>query len=325
VLRHYLGAGLTLRDVFRQQAARGPAAVRPVAARLSAAAEQGTGVEEALTELGDAFPPLFVSLAGVGEQTGMLPEIFEQLEHYYSRQQKLRRDFISRITYPVLQLVGGVIVVALMILILGLIAEGRGGKPLDPLGLGLAGPRGAMIFLLGVGAVVGALFAGYLVITRVLGRKSQFDEYLLRIPVLGPALEALALTRFCLALRLTMETGMPIANALTLSFKATGNDAFEARLPGVLTGVRKGTDLPLILQRAKIFPHDFLQILEVAEETGNWPEVLKRQANHYDEEAGRRLAALAVAAGWGVWLIVSGLMIWTIFRIFMTYLSMLQV
>src|SRR5207237_1921629 len=29
-LRHYLGAGLSLVDVFRQQAKRGPAAVRPV-------------------------------------------------------------------------------------------------------------------------------------------------------------------------------------------------------------------------------------------------------------------------------------------------------
>ena len=46
VLRHYLSAGLSLRDVFRQQAAKGPLAVRPVAGRVAEALGRGDGLEQ---------------------------------------------------------------------------------------------------------------------------------------------------------------------------------------------------------------------------------------------------------------------------------------
>src|SRR5436309_9197827 len=146
-LRHYLGAGLTLRDVFRQQADKGPLRVRPIAGRIRDALEQGDSLEAALERERSAFPPLFLSMAGVGEESGNLPEIFHELENYYLLQQKLRRQFISQIAWPVIQLVMAIFVVAGLILILGIIAEIRGAdKPFDPLGLG-TGEGAAIRFL----------------------------------------------------------------------------------------------------------------------------------------------------------------------------------
>src|SRR5262249_8966127 len=103
VLRHNLGAGLKLRDVFRQLARKSPTAVRDVAERISQELEQGNDLETALAREASAFPPLFVSLASVGEQTGTLPEVCGELEKYYLFQQKLWREFLGRITWPVFQ------------------------------------------------------------------------------------------------------------------------------------------------------------------------------------------------------------------------------
>jgi type II secretory pathway component PulF len=324
VLRHCLGAGLMLREVFRQQARSGPLVARPVAARLSAAIEQGDDLQEALKHEEGVFPPLFVAMVGVAEHTGMLPEVFGDLERYYARQLKLWRTFLSHIFWPVLQLVLGVLVVALMVLILGFIAESRPGTPpLDPLGLGLTGKRGALIILFGAAGIAGSIVAAYFVITRVFRKQSALDAWLLRLWVLGPCMEALALARFCLALKLTSETGMSIAAALKLSLRATGNGAFEGATDVIVGGVRKGKDLTLALGRSGLFPVEYLHIMEVAEESGSLTEVMRRQADHYDEEAGRRLATLTATAAYGVWTLVGGLMVWTIIRIFMTYLSKL--
>src|SRR5262245_60772215 len=103
-LRHNLGAGLTLRDVFRQQGERGPSQLRPVARRICATLEQGDSLDKALQKEAEAFPPLFLALAGVGEETGHLPEIFAELESYFTLQQRLRRQFRSQSIMPVLQL-----------------------------------------------------------------------------------------------------------------------------------------------------------------------------------------------------------------------------
>src|SRR5260370_33664175 len=90
-MRHYLGAGLTLRDVFRQQARKGSAALRPIAERISQDLERGEALEAALQREKAAFPPLFLSMASVGEHSGMLPEVCTELEKYYILQRTLQR------------------------------------------------------------------------------------------------------------------------------------------------------------------------------------------------------------------------------------------
>ena len=106
MLRHNLGAGLTLLDVFRQQARRGHPSVRQVAERIRARLEQGDSLEEALALEPGVFPQLFVDLAVVAENTAQLPEVFAELEEYYRTQQTLGGSlyllgipFISQVDY----------------------------------------------------------------------------------------------------------------------------------------------------------------------------------------------------------------------------------
>jgi type II secretory pathway component PulF len=324
VLRHYLRSGLTLRDVFRQQAQRGPRAVRPVAGRIAAHLEQGDDLSHALAHEPGVFPELLVAMAGVGEHTGMLAEVFGELERYYQRVYQLRKAFLTRIAWPVIQFTLAVFVIAGMLTILGVLAESRpGSAPFDPIGWGV-GPRAAVRFLAVVAGTLAGLAGLYLVLTRVLRKQGPVDRFLLHVPAVGPALRALALMRFCLALRLTTETGMSIMEALRLSLRATSNGAFIGQTEAVVAAVRRGEDLTKALTRAGVFPSLFINVIAVGEETGDLPEVLQKQGDYYDEEAGRRLAILTAVAGWGVWLVVAVLIIWCIFRIFTTYLSILE-
>jgi type IV pilus assembly protein PilC len=324
VLRHYLSSGLTLRDVFLQQASKGPANVRPIAGRVAGALEKGSSLEDAIKPDAAAFPPLFLALTSVGEKTGMLPEVFGELEKYFARQLQLRRQFISQSAWPVIQFFLAIFVVAALIFILGLLPPAKmlNGKPFDPVGLGLSGPSGAMTFL---GWTFGTLFglvALYLVLTRTLKQRTATDRFFLRVPALGPCLRTLALARFCLALRLTTETGMSINRAMRLSMRATGNNAFIAASPVAEAEVRAGNDLTMALTRTGLFPGDFRNIIAVAEESGRLADVLRHQADHYHEESGRRLSILTSVAGYVVWLIVAGLIVIAIFRIALTYFSM---
>ena len=313
-LRHYLAAGLSLLDVFRQQAKRGPGPVRRLAEDVVKDIEQGNDLERALNRHKDRFPPLFLALASVGEQSGSLPEVFAELEKYFKLQQQLRRQFWSQITWPILQFVLATLVIAAMLFILGLF-----GSTFDPLGFGLLGTAGALTFLGIVWGTVALLGGGYILLTRSLRGRARVHALLLRLPVVGPCLEALALSRFCLALRLTMETAMPIARAAKLSLRATGNEAFVARTDVVVKALNEGKDLALAFARSRLLPEDFVNILANAEEGGRVAEMLRHQAEHYEEEASRRLTVLTKVAGWGIWMVVAGLMIFLIFRMYLTY------
>src|SRR5262249_56883873 len=76
ILRHSLGAGLTLRDTFRQLATRAPGRVRDVSERIRQRLERGDSLEDALKDEEKVLPPLFRAMAQVGERTGHLPQVF---------------------------------------------------------------------------------------------------------------------------------------------------------------------------------------------------------------------------------------------------------
>ncbi len=318
-LRHYLGAGLSLVDVFRQQAKRGPAPLRGIAEDIARDLEAGNALEDALNKHKAGFPPLFLALASVGEESGNMPEVFARLEKYYRLQQQLRRQFWSQVSWPLFQFVAGTLVLAGMLFILGMF-----GSKFDPLGLGLTGTSGAIWFLVIIWGTVAALIGLYFVLTRSLRQKASVDAVLLRLPAVGPCLEALALQRFCLALRLTTETGMPIARAVRLSLRATGNEAFVAKTNVVLDSLREGEDLTLCLSRTGLLPADFVNVLANAEEAGRLSEVLEHQADHYEEESRRRLSVLTQVAGYGVWFLIGAMIVLAIFRMWMTYFNMIN-
>jgi type II secretory pathway component PulF len=321
--KHGLAAGLSLPDVFRQQADRGPLSLRPICAALTERLERGESLEDALKADGEKLPSLFVTMCSVGEHSGHLPEVFAELGRYFELQWQLRRQFLAAITWPVIEFFAAVGVIALLLLILGMIAP-AGTTPLDPIGLG-TGVRGAATWLLLVFGILAAVWGGTRLLSRSLRGKATVDRFLLRLPVIGPCLEALALARFCLALRLTLGAGLPVKTAVRRSLDATGNAAYPVRYDDAAAALRRGDDLNTILRACAIFPREFLDIIENAEEGGRTPEVMEKQAQFYQEESTLRLRVLTVLAGVAVFLVVAIIIIVMIFRIFfVAYLGPIQ-
>ena len=120
-LRYSLSGGMMLRDAFgllaREGTPRSAGPPRLVNEELKA----GWSLHEAMEKQAGTLPPLFRALATVGEETGNLPEVMGELEKYYITQQKLRRDFISDISWPLVQFFAAVFVIAGLILVLGVI------------------------------------------------------------------------------------------------------------------------------------------------------------------------------------------------------------
>jgi type IV pilus assembly protein PilC len=318
---HGIAAGLSLVRVYRIQSKKGPRGLRDMAERIAERLEKGETLEDSLEVEGDRLPTLFRELSAVGERTGHLPEIYEELAEYYEMQQTLGRQFRSQITWPVLQFIGAVVVIAFLIFILGMIGDARGGEPVAPIGFGLTGASGAIAFLLAVATFLGVLFAIYLLITRGLRQRGAFEAFLLRLPAIGKCTEAFAMGRFCIALRMTLETGMSTPEALQQSLRATGNAAFTRCEDPVVALIKAGKEISVAVRACPAFSDEFIEILNVAEITGQIPEVMIRQAEHYREEASRRLKDLTRYAGWSVYAFVGLLMVLAIFKIAGTYLG----
>jgi type II secretory pathway component PulF len=320
VLRHQLGAGMALHQVMKKQSERGRRSLRPITGRLSEAMLQGSSLGKALDVEKDAFPPLFLSMVKVGETTGHIAEIFGELERYYLLELQLRRQFRSQTFLPIAQFVFAVLIMAGVIYIVGLIAKDN--KPIVTI-FGLGGATGSLAFL---GVVVGSLVTVatlYFIVAQLGRQKAWMDRFLLGTPALGSCLRALVMSRFTLALQLTLDSGLSITKALQLSLDATGNAFFASRAEGVVQALKNGKPLHEALEASGLFSSDFLEMIVSSEASGSVPEMMRHLGQQYQEETARKMTMLTRVAGGLVWASVAGFIIWAIFKFAFIYIEML--
>jgi type II secretory pathway component PulF len=319
-----LMAGVDVRKVFSREAQQG----RRLAARrhmkeINSAIDQGESLGEAVAATGDYFPPLFKEMVEVGEQTGHQGEIFTQLAEHFEYQLQLRRNFLSSITWPIFQLSVALAVVGFLIWIGDFLGQGAG-KPLDFLGFGLTGIRGLAIYL---ALVAGAAVLVFLIVraaNRGLLWVRPIQRGILYLPAIGPALQTLALARLAWSMHLTMNAGMELRKALRLSFKSSGNAAFIDQYDKVDAAIAAGDSIYEAFCRARCFPGDFLDMLQVGEHSGTIVESMAHLSKQYREQARSAIATLTMFAGFAIWAIVAAMIIFLIFRLFSFYSGMLN-
>jgi type IV pilus assembly protein PilC len=325
-MRFALNSGLMLRDTMDMLAAKGTRVLRPVAAQISQHLKAGWSLQDALKKQEKVFPPLFIALCTVGEESGNLPEVLGELEKYYILRQKLRREFLSQISWPLIQFIAAIFIITGLIWILGILPKKEeSAKPLDPLGLGLTGPEGATKFLVTITLVILSVTALFLLGQVVLRRRAVVERILLAIPGFGPCFRAIAMTRFCIAARLMLETSLSIFKTVRLAFVATDNMAFVAAFPVVEASLRQGNTIATSFGKSRVFTEKFLSAVAVAEESGRLPESFRYLSDEYDDETRRRMNWLTRVASFLVWLGVAAIIITCIIKIFLEiYLGQIE-
>jgi type II secretory pathway component PulF len=275
----------------------------------------GGTVAEGMQASDGYFPPMFVHMVAVGEHTGKLDEVLKRLAQHYEHMAAMRRMFLIGIGWPLFELVLAVLVIGLLIFITGIIGAARGTEAPDVLGWGLVGTRGMIIWFMSCGLVAGAIAVAVHAVAR--GRLgSQPVLAAMRIPVLGPCLEALALSRMTWSLALALDAGMDARRAVTLAISAAQNPYYESAGPRVAAAIRANQQFHESFAAAGVFPADFIQQVEVAEMAGTTSESLLRLAQEYEERAKTAMKTLTLVVTGLVWLVIFGVIIFAIFSLF---------
>jgi type IV pilus assembly protein PilC len=309
-----LQAGVDVRTVCAREAqyATGLAA-RPRFRQISNAVHQGDSLAEAIDAAGDYFPPLFREMTNVGEKTGHLSEIFTRLAENYEEQIRLRRIFLVAISWPMVQLAISVLIVGALIWIIGMV-----NPDMDPLGFGLVGNSGLAVYVMFVAGVTAVIVFVIHALRRGVAWVRPVQKAVLRIPVLGKAVETICLARVAWSLHLTLGVGMDVRQAIRLSLGAARNARYTDHIPAIEAAVESGDSIHDAFLAAGDYPVEFLDNLRVGEESGNLAESMDLLSRQYHERAAAALKIITMLAGFAVWMAIAALIIAIIFRIFFT-------
>lgn len=318
-----LHAGLDPIRILRMEEKRGGSALSKASGEIADSLSNGDSLKESFDQHSHLFPLLMLSMIQVGEETGSLPEILNELSRHYGEQAMLQRKLKSQITMPVFQFGMAIAVIAILILVLGFLPKEQGQPDYDPLGWGLKGATGSIVFL---GIIISIIIGGILLWKIVLNNiafKAKISAIFVNLPMVGAYLRESALGKFSIGLGLTLDSPMSTKKALRLSMEITSNDAFIQACQPVLASIKKGQPIVQALSQCSIFPEEYLAQIEVAEESGSIPETCKRLALHHSEEAGRQLSIIFYLMGGAVWLCTAGFIIFMIMKMYGSYLGKL--
>ncbi len=318
-----LHAGIDLVRSLEMAAKRSSGKMKSILNDMEDQIKSGGDLTASIESHGAFFPDLFADVAQIGEYTGSLPEALKALSTHYENNLRLRKDFISQITMPLVQLTVAVFVIAGMIFLLGIIGNATG-TPVDVLGWGLMGASGALTWLGFWAMGIISLFVAYKLIFQSLTAQRVVYRVLMAVPVVGRCLQDFAIARFSWAFHLTQNAGMPIDDCLDSSLRATSNGAFIASADGMIRDINNGETLTETFELSGLFPMEFIQTVYVAETSGTVPEALHRLSPQFEENARRSLKTFANAAGWACWAGVAAFIIYIVFSIVFWYLGILN-
>lgn len=261
--------------------------------------EGGRDLAGSLARHPTIFPPLYVSIIRVGEETGTLEASFRRLSEYMQQDQDMQSRIKAALRYPAIVMC--VIAAAIGVLTMFVIPKF---EPLfKQLGDNIPWPTLAIMsvstfvqefWYLGLGTIAMALLLLRRYVSTEHGRY-RWDTFKLRLPVIGKLVHEGSLARIARSLSISMTAGMPVIQTLKIIAQAAGNACMAERVVRMREAVERGDPVSRAAASAGMFPPLVLQMLAVGEETGDLSALLDEVAGFYEREVDYALKNLSAA------------------------------
>ncbi len=256
----------------------------------------GNQLSTALLKYPKVFPSVYCQLVSVGEQSGNLEIVLNQVADYMEKEAITTKETKSALMMPGITAVIAVIVVGLLITFILPTFAGmyeQLGTELPPIvtkliALGDQVKNNWLYILLVAAAVIGAVM--YYIKTP--GGKYQWDKMQLKLPRIGQVRLLTELARYCRSMSLLFRAGMPLTEVMPLLIKSSGNSVLAKALTEVQEEMLKGEGLSRPMGKNKLFLPMMVQMVKVGEETGNLESTLLAVARSYEAEAQDKIHAI---------------------------------
>jgi type IV pilus assembly protein PilC len=260
--------------------------------------EGGSTFSEGLAQHPKVFNRLFVNMVKAGELGGVLEVVLARLSEFMEKAQKIKGKVVAAMFYPVAVLVVATAIMGvLMTLVIPKFKEvfaGLGnGKPLPAFTTFVMDISDAIVHHIGWTLIIAvAVFVAFTLFVKTKFGRHVFDKCKLKMPVVGPVVTKVAISRFTRTLGTLVSSGVPILQALTIVKETAGNVIISNAVGAVHDSVKEGETITAPLEASGVFPPMVISMVDVGEQTGAMPEMLLKIADNFDEEVDNAVAAM---------------------------------
>lgn len=259
--------------------------------------DSGRELSAAMRRHPECFSTFYLSMVRVGEMTGRLEEVFLRLFDHLEFDRDMRDRVKTALRYPSFVMIA----MALAMVIVNMFVIPQFAKVFETFHATL--PLMTRILMatsrftidywpLLAGATVGAFVAFRSWVGAAAGRYS-WDKRKLGFPIAGKIILKATMARFARSFALSMRSGVPVVQALTVVAQTADNAYLAARIEQMRDGVERGESILRTSTAANVFTPIVLQMIAVGEETGSLDDLMDEIALMYEREVDYELKTLS--------------------------------
>lgn len=229
--------------------------------------------------------PYDLAMLQVGEQTGRLPEALSELHRHREFTRQTGEQVSAALRYPtfvILTCLLAMVVVNIFVIPAFARVFEQARTPLPLLTLVLLGLSNFMIkaWPLLLAAVGGAAVTWRRWLATPQGRL-RWDRVKLRLPVVGPILEGIVLSRLSASLASSLGAGLTLSESLTVTARTLDNQWYESRLKQMVMDLARGSSIAGAARNMNLLPPTMLQLFAIGEESGSLEELMREISVHH--------------------------------------------
>lgn len=282
--------------------------------------EGGKMLSQALADHPRVFGDVFVSLVKAGEQTGKLPQVFDNLANTLKWQHELISQTKRLIAYPlfVLFVVIGAVTFLMIYLVPQMVSF------LGNLGQELPTQTKVLIFISSVFVNFWWLLLAVPIVAVVsvaIGLKQsarfryQFDYMMLNMPVTGPILHKIIMARFARYFALMYETGIPVLDAVKTCQDIVSNKVVADALERAYQQINAGDSMSESFRNAGLFPPLVVRMIKVGENTGALDKSLSNIGYFYDRDVNESIEKMLKLIEPALTVVLGGILAFIMFSV----------
>lgn len=269
--------------------------LRIVYSKIRDSVSEGKSLSDAHKEFPDIFPNVYVNMLAAAEKAGALPIVLRRLSEFTAWQIAIKRKVVGALITPAIMVVVAIgVTLYLFVNILPKIT-----KAFSSLNVTLPWYS---IMLNNISAwlqdrwwivVIGMILAvlGFLRWKATPSGRRKFDTFTYNMPIFGPLVQRIAVSRFSKTLSTVLSSGVRIVEGLQLTRNVVDNAVLEDAIDESIKRVQDGEKLAAAIEKTNRFPVMVVHMLRTGEKTGRLEEMLVNIAEAYDDEVDYKIEA----------------------------------
>jgi type II secretory pathway component PulF len=257
--------------------------------------EEGSTLADAMNRFPRIFNDMAISMIRAGGEGGFLEEALTRVAQFTEAQEDMKNRTLGAVAYPAFLAVVGFSVVTILIVFFvpqfaGMFDTLRKQGDLPAVTDWLLWLSGTLRYH-GWWMILALIAGGWFARRWLNTPKGAMwrDRLQLKLPLVGPIFQSLAVARFCRILGTMLRNGVPILRSLEISRNATGNRVLGDAIAEATENISAGQSLADPLRTSGRFPPAVVEMIAVAEQANNLENVLLDVADSLEKTTWRKL------------------------------------